>query len=91
MHVFAGAGLEDGIAFPGKEPAVVVGAEDALSVGREHGRDGRVGEERPDVGGWVEDFAVLAALTSGPGATDCEHVAIRKGHGRLIAAGNVHR
>lgn len=49
------------------------GMRHTLSISREHRGDGRAGQ---DVGGsGVEEFAVLTALTAGPGGADDEGVA----------------
>ena len=90
VHSLGGTRLEDVGVFPAEEPAVVVGAVDALRICSEHGRYGAASEKGPCVGGRVVEFAVFAALAAGPGGADDEDVACGGGGLGLVAAGDVH-
>lgn len=81
---FAGPSLKDGTVFPREQPAMVVGAKHALSVGRQHGRDGAAGQRIPGVGVGAVQFTVLVPLATAPGATNDKGPAVGDGALRLV-------
>ena len=90
VHGHAGAGLEDRAVAPREEPAVVVGAIDALGVVGEHGCDRIARQQGPGVVGIRVDLAVLAAFAAGPRSANGPDATVGQRGLRLITAGNLH-
>lgn len=79
--------MKHGRVLPREEPGVVVLAVDSCSVGCEDWVRGARREERPGLGGWVEEFGCFVAKSAVPGAADCEDGVIGEGDLGVVAAG----
>ncbi len=90
IHCATRASLEDCPVLPSKDPAVVVGTVDASVVVGQHRTDRAIRQRLPRVAVGVIYFAVLATLSTGPGATDHEGAPVREGALRLVAAASDH-